>query len=342
MAEKTIQGKPCPKCFSFVSSGTEKCGVCGFNLQGKTDQTIPEYKIPDSTKSGILSKVKNKKVIICSKCATENHHDFRFCKICKHPLQDDQELTARIDELNEKEVQNKKKINMSLYLDWVKKPAEYKIDETLIFMDFLPYFNGYLTWQEYIFLTYQKSDQNEILIRKINKSTFSHFYKKCTHITIVDSGKVFYLGTIKFQLLGDQKEKEDVKTVIKSNKTIVKGPGESKKKLLLKGRPRLKLLNTETTTQYLEIEGKSNIGRDEIANFFKISDEELRKKGLSRNHITITPIYGGKWLMEPSADKPFYEEINEIPLLLTEGDIIRWVLNDQFGEFRIKVKSKEN
>ena len=58
--------------------------------------------------------------------------------------------------------------------------------------------------------------------------------------------------------------------------------------------------------------------------------------------MTVTPIKGGKWLLEPSPEKPFYEEINEIPLILNENDIIRWVINNQFGEFKIMVKSEEN
>jgi hypothetical protein len=340
MAEKTIQGKPCPKCFSFVPAGAEKCGVCDFVLSGNEEKTIPEYNKPDPARS-VTSKITSDAVITCSKCGTENHQDFRFCKICKHPLKDDQVMAVKRDESPIKDVAEKKQINQYLYLDWITKPEQQTVEDTLSLRDFLPYFHGYSEWQGYIFLIYQKHNMPEILIKKIKDSSFSHFYKKCSQITLIESGKIFFLGSKKFQLLGDLKENEDVKTVIKSDKTIIKGPEDSKQNLSLKGRARLKILNQETSTPYFDIEQKTIIGTNEIADSFKINKEELGNAGISKKHVIITPLRNGKWLLEPFKDQAFYEEINEIPLTVAEHDVIRWIKNDQIGEFKLKIKTKE-
>lgn len=339
MAEKTIQGKPCPKCFSFVPTGAEKCGVCGSMLSGNEEKTIPEYNKPDPA-SSVTSKITSGTVITCSKCGTENHQDFRFCKICKHPLKDDQDLTARMDESGNKDVPEKKKVNLYLYCDWITKPEQQTVEDMHSLTDFSPYFDGYLEWQGYIFLIYQKFNKPEILVKKIKDSSFSHFYKQCSQITMIESGKTFFLGTRKFQLLGDLKENEDVKTVIKSDKTIIKGPEDSKQNLSLMGRTRLKILNQETSTEYIDIEQKTILGMKIIADSFKINEEELGKAGIAKEHVTITPLRNGKWLLEPFEDQSFYEEINETPQTIAEHDVIRWLKNDQIGEFKIKIKEK--
>jgi hypothetical protein len=341
MAEKTIQGKPCPKCFSFVPTGAEKCSVCGFELTGDAEKTIPEYNGRPDPAKGIASKLESEMVITCSKCGTENHQDFRFCKICKHPLQDGQVLDAKMDQSEKQDVNDKKISGLHLHLDWKKKPEQNALEDRLLLTDFSPYFDGYSEWQGYVFLVYQMNNRPEILLRKLKELSISHFFKKSSQITMIESGKTFFLGTKQFQLLGDLKENKDVKTVIKSDKTIIKEPVHSKQNLYLKGRTRLKILNQKTSTPYLEIDKKFLIGIKEIANSFKMSEEELRKAGIADAHMAITPLEGGKWLLEPYNPNSFYEEINEIPLIITEDDIVRWVRNDQFAEFIIKVEQKE-
>jgi RNA polymerase subunit RPABC4/transcription elongation factor Spt4 len=84
MTEKTMQGKKCPKCKSFVRDDSSGCSVCGFEWAKKTTgaQTEKVEELPTAQPEKETSLPGS---MACPKCGTENSSDFRYCKICKHP-----------------------------------------------------------------------------------------------------------------------------------------------------------------------------------------------------------------------------------------------------------------
>ena len=331
MTEKTMQGKKCPQCHSFVRDDSSTCSVCGFELRKKMSSTQVEkgeilHHRPQDTESQDLD------LIACPKCGTENSKDFRFCKICKHPLQD---VAGGIPGKTEQT----DRLQLCLY--WKVKPADDYTETRLSLNGLSPFFIGYGCWQDHAFFVYPSPDGHQILVKKADIESSSTLFRKCPHTFMVESGREFYLGAVRFQVLGDLGAADEDKTVMKSDKTVLRGPGEKQVHHFLAGKSRIKIKNLKSEHDSAEIKEATPVGRNFVAEFSGLGEEELRNSGISKDHIRITPFIGGKWLLEPRMDKPVFEEINEIPLLLKTGDTLRWVCENKMGEFEIHVVIKE-
>jgi hypothetical protein len=227
-------------------------------------------------------------------------------------------------------------------LDWKVKPSETISDIRLDLNGFRPYFSGYAQWNDYAFFVYSSGGGYQILVKKgQKKSSGSLLFRKCSGPFMMESGREFYLGAVRFQVLGDLSQEGSDKTVMKSDKTVLRGPGDKQVPRFLSGKSRIKLLNLDSKHEYVEIIEPILIGRSFLSEFFGLEDDQLRQNGISKEHIRMTPFVNGKWLLEPQADKPAFEEITEIPLILNQGDTLRWVGEDQMGEFEIHVGEKE-
>ena len=220
MADKTIRGNKCPKCFSFVKSGLTSCPVCGYNInssvsQGKGTLVEKEKKVIPTVPAEQFHKQLN--TIVCSKCGTENAVDFKFCKICKHPLQDREKSSPAGTIVSG---------NLSIDIEWQLNPDKRKAEPSLSLSQSIPGFGAASQWRGYGFFVFQVKNQYHILVKRVAPKSNVELFKKCSGVFILESGSEFYLGAVKFQLLGDLREDTDIKTVMKSNQTVLKGPGE--------------------------------------------------------------------------------------------------------------------
>lgn len=332
MTQKTIRGKKCPKCSSFMEDDAVRCGVCGSKLEERDVDTRPESNHLFDPAFDQKGEIK------CSKCGAVNNDDYKFCKICKHPLKGIYEEKTGTIPQETTETICKGSSGISLSLDWSKVPGGYNAEKELSFVDFSPYFDGYLQWKEYAFFVYRDLAQYEILIRKIKPSKESKLYKKCKNALVARSGKEFYLGAVKFQLVGGGFQTEELKTIVMAEKTFFRGPGEKINEHVKTGRAGLKVLNFDAKKEFVEIREKVLIGRTFLAEQWEVDENLLRKNGISKEHMYITPMEDGNWLMEPVPDKALFVEIGENPQILDECDVLRWLSNAQIGEFKIGIK----
>ncbi|MCK4836939.1 MAG: hypothetical protein KAT17_09885, partial [Candidatus Aminicenantes bacterium] len=229
--------------------------------------------------------------------------------------------------------------SICLAIEWINAPEKSKTESSLSLTQFTPYFSGYTRWKDYGFFVNKLQEGYEILVKKLPVPSSSTMFKQCEGIFILESGCEFYLGAVKFQLLGDFLEDKDHKTVVKSNKTILKGPGERRRQHFFEGQPRLKIDRITSKREFVEINEKFRLGRPQIAELFGANEDELRQNGISKEHITLTPFMGGQWILEPLPAKPVFVEINESPVILQPGKTIRWVSDDQVEEFQLVIHS---
>jgi RNA polymerase subunit RPABC4/transcription elongation factor Spt4 len=330
MIHKTVKGKRCPVCSSFMEDRAVQCRVCGYKPGGKEDDPLGIPGIPTGEKG----------VIKCSKCGSVNRNDFKFCKICKHPLKTE-ERDRVIPQEGIETISKGSSSELFLRFDWITVPPGYQEEKQLRFVNFSPFFDGYLQWKEYVFFVYRHLAQYEMLTRKIKRANESKLYKKCKNILIGKSGNEFYIGAVKLQLLGEAHEKEELKTIVKPTGTFFVGPGEEINGNVKTGPPGLKVLNLSPGKEFIETREKVLIGRHFLADQWKINEDTLRKNGVSKEHMYITPLKDGDWLMEPIPGKPVFTEIGEIPQILEAGDTLRWVSTDRVGEFKIYINTLE-
>jgi ribosomal protein S27AE len=343
MIQKTIRGKKCPNCASFMEETALACGVCGYKPDGG-EPTIPSPRPEQREFPGPTDPLlPGKKEIICGKCGTVNQGDSRFCKICRHPLTESQNNNVKTTPQDTRDDVDTKRSGAPanrLTIDWIKAPPGDKTSEELQLLDLSPYFTGYVKWRDYTFLVYRNrmANQYEILTRKIEISDESTLFKKCQQVFIARSGSEFYLGSLRFQLVGNLSQGEELKTIIKPEQTLFVGPGEPVNRKTDTGLPGLKALNLFSQKNIIEITQKILIGREFLAKQWEVAEDTLRKNGISKEHIYLTPLPDGLWLIEPLPDKPLYVEIAEVPQSFTEKDILRWTFKDRFGEFKINIK----
>lgn len=320
MIQKTIRGKKCPKCASFIKADQPKCSVCGFDFETQDEGAKEETELPVTIKTG-------GNYIACPKCQTRNNPDFKFCKICKHPLG---EYTLGIKKPVKK---------LLLNFDWLSTEKDGNLGKEEVFSDFLPYFDGCLQWQGYAFCVFKKKNKFEILCRKTDASSSALLYRKCAYPHIEVSGNDLFLGAIKIKLMGDVNSHEEQQTVVSSDKTLFvgpgQGPGENPEK---KGLPRLSVCDMDLKTDTVEIAGKILLGRDFLSKNTDLDYELMRKNGVSNDHVYLTPLQGSRWLIDPLPDKTFFSEICEEPVILYKEDILRFVSDHHVGEFKIAVK----
>lgn len=320
MIQKTISGKKCPKCASFIKADQPKCSVCGFEFGTQDEGKKEETELPVTIKTG-------GNYVACPKCQTRNNPDFKFCKICKHPLS---EYTLGIDKPVKK---------LLLNFDWLSTERDGHPPKEDVFKDFLPYFDGCLQWQGYAFCAYKKKNKFGILCRKTDPSTSALLYRKCAYPQLEMSGNVFFLGAIKIKLMGDVNSREEQQAVVSSEKTLFvgpgRGPGENSEK---KGLPRLEICDMDLKTGTVEIGGKILLGRDFLTKHTDLDNELMRQNGVSNEHAYLTPLPGSKWLIDPLPGKTFFTEICEEPVVLYKEDIVRFAADHHVGECRITVK----
>jgi hypothetical protein len=331
MSEKTIQGKKCPKCQSFVMEGSKACPVCGFNWEegGEEAGDVKDVDFKIGSPEGHLSSPAS---VTCPKCGTDNSPDFRFCKICKHPLQAVADSPGTPDRAPRFQVR----------LKWTLRPEEGMSDIYLDLEEMKPYFTGNAGWNDHVFLVYSCGSGHQILARRNQVGDSSSIlFKRSKGLVLADSGQKFYMGAVGFQLLGDPSHKDEVKTVMRSDKTVLRGPGEEKVPRFLNGAPRIKIVNLNPEAGDAEITESTMVGRGLLAEHCGLDEDELRLNGISKDHFRLTPYPQGKWLVEPVPGKPLFEEISEIPVRLISGDTLRWVSDNQVGEFEIHIIPKE-
>jgi hypothetical protein len=313
---ETFRGKRCPKCSSFIKDDKSKCEICGF---------APEEKKKDE-QVGIHP-------VICPRCNAENQADFNFCKICKHPLEvktviaGDKEPSISFEETKTTEHTPLSKI--ILEFQWAITPPDQVGENMIRLIDFHPLFTGYGKWKNYAFFVYGYSNSYEVLVRRINEMDQSMLYHRCENIVLLKSGSVFCLGQLDFQL---------TENVNHSNKTAVIGPG-SVPHHTNKSKRGLRITNMSAEKEFVEINEKCRMGRDWISQQFGLDREMLRMSGVSKEQIRITPLEHGKWQLEPMNSKNIYLAIDEVPVLVEEGEALRWVSRNQYGEFQLKIKN---
>lgn len=319
MMQKTIRGKKCPQCSSFIKADQDKCNVCGFVFAAQ-EGPEDEKELPVTIKTDSNS-------IVCPKCKTDNNPEFKFCKICKHPLKED-----ALDEI-------KPGKKFRLTCDWLKADLEEFYENEQYFNDFPPYFDGCLQWEGYAFCVYRNKREFEILARKIDPSSTVLLYKKCPAANIISSGEDFFMGAVKIKLLGDISSQTELKTMVSPVKTVFVGPGESIDDQSGKaGLPRLKILDRDLNEDTIEINGKTLVGRESLGKQTGLDYEVMRKSGVSNEHVYLTPLPGAKWLIEPLPNKPVFSEICQAPVILHNGEILRLVSDQHVGEFKIGIK----
>lgn len=319
MISKTIKGKKCPQCSSFIKADQAKCNVCGFDF---------ELENKSENESEIAVTVKSESnTIVCPKCQTQNNPEFKFCKICKYPLKE--MPPGRTGDTTK----------LQLRLEWLKTETDDFFEKELDFHKFLPYFDGCLQWQGYAFFAYKAMDNFEMLARKIEQTAEAKLYKKCQSADIETSGKEFFAGAVKIKLLGASDSDMEMQTVISSDKTVFVGPGEAADNTSAKtGTPRIRIINMGLEEDIIEIPGKTLIGRDFLAKQTTLAAETMRKSGISSEHFYLTPSPGARWLIEPLPDKPIFIEICAEPVALKSGDILRLVAGRHVGEFKIGIR----
>lgn len=333
MADKTIQGKKCPNCFSFVKDGLDTCPVCGNKMVDRLKKKRETQVENDDKMKPTIPAERTQSpgdAIRCSKCGTENALDARFCKICKHPLGESQEFPP---------AETVKPAGIAIAVQWLGEPGKEKQRTSLALEQSVPGFRGFTRWKGYGFFVFKIRGTHDILVKRTGASGDATLFKKCRDIFVLKSGCGFYLGAVKFQLLGDFQEEANSKTVIKSNKTILKGPGEKSQPRFLEGRPRLRIEGISSTREVIEISDTCTLGRSRIAELFGANEDELRQSGVSKEHIAITPYQGGRWLLDPFPDKPVFIEIHEAPVVIPQGDVLRWVLEGQLRECQLFVET---
>ena len=320
MMQKTISGKKCPQCASFVKAEEGKCSICGFDFETKEKPKQEETELP-------ITVLTDSGGVHCPKCKTINDAEFKFCKICKHPLKEfplDRNGTA-------------KKIRLTC--ECLKSEAQQILPDEQDFSDFSPYFDGCLQWQGYGFCVYKQKSKSEILCRRINTSADTVIYKKCLNTTITVSGKEFFIGAVKIKLMGNTDPRLEQKTVISSSKTLFVGPGESQDDHSAKtGPPRLEVCDLALQSDTVEIGEKVLLGRDFLGKHTDLDYEVMRKNGISKEHLFLTPLPDTGWLIDLLPGKSVFTEINEAPIILFPGDTLRFVSKDHVGEFKIGIK----
>ncbi len=319
MIAKTIKGKKCPQCSSFIKADQAKCNVCGFDFDVE-NKSENESEIAVTVRS-------ESNTITCPKCQTPNNPEFKFCKICKFPLK---EMPPG---------KSGEAAKLQLRLEWLKTETDACFDKELDFHKFLPYFDGCLQWQGYAFFAYKTMGYFEMLARKTEQTGEAKLFKKCLYAAVETSGKEFFTGAVKIKLLGDSDSDMELQTVISSDKTVFVGPGEAADNASAKtGTPRIKIMNMGLAEDIIEIPGKTLIGRDFLAKQTKLAAETMRKSGISSEHFYLTPLPGAGWLIEPLPDKPIFIEICAAPVALKSGDILRLVAGRHVGECKIGIR----
>lgn len=313
---KTFKGKKCPKCSSLIKNGKSICEVCGF----EPDEKKKKEKV------GIYT-------VICPRCNTENQADFNFCKICKHPLEEktviaeEKESPILLEETKAWEHTPLSKIILEFH--WTEPPHQ-EIVNMLEMIDFDPFFTGYARWDDHAFFVYQHFGLYEVLLRKIDPAGKSVLYRRCNNRVMLKTGSVVCLGQLAFRLTEE---------VLKSNKTIVIGPGSGSIHAN-KSKRGLRITNMTAEREFIEIKEKCRIGRDWISQHFGLDKDMLRMIGVSKNQIRISPLEHGRWQLEPMNSKNIYVAIDEVPVSVEEGETLRWVMGNQYGEFQLKIKKK--
>jgi hypothetical protein len=311
----TFRGKRCPKCSSFIRDGKNKCEVCGFAPEEKKKEVVGIH------------------LVICPHCNTENQADFNFCKICKHPLEDktvmvkEKESSVLLEETKPAEHTPLSKIILEFH--WTEPPHQ-EVLNMLELIDFHPFFNGYARWDDYAFFVYQYFGLYKVLVRKIYLAGKSIIYRRCKSTVMLKTGSVICLGKIAFQLTEE---------IPHWNKTVLIGPGSGSTQSN-KSKRGVRIINMMAEREFVEISEKCRMGRDWISQQFGLDRESLRMSGVSKEQIRITPLEHGWCQLEPMSSKNIYMAIDEVPVLVEEGETLRWVMGNQYGEFQLKIKKK--
>lgn len=335
MSEKTIQGKKCPHCASFVKDGLKICPVCGSSMKpadtrdrseiqpARPEQRLEEQKTLDIGAGAGL--------IICDRCGTENGPDFKFCKICKHPLKKPDDSRSN----NVSRNLSGKPASIRLVLEWKPVPAGFQAPDQIELWQFHDFFNAAGEWLGYAFLVFQTDEGNKILIRKTDPDSVTALFRKRSAAFCIESGREFYLGAVRFQVLGDFDEPADSGTVLRAEKTVLKGPGERYVRSDKKGRPRIRLFDIKSAVLETEIREKILLGRDWLFENMGCDVEGMRKDGISRKHANLCPMAGGLWLLEPLNDKPVFETIDRNPVVIDGGECLRYLSPSGPVEFTV-------
>jgi hypothetical protein len=325
MVQETFKGTTCPKCASFIKTGISKCEVCGFDPGGEEKEEIEKKQAVSREKIRVYP-------VICPRCGTGNQADFKFCKICKHPLDKTNvlEKEAQIipEETKDKVLTSLSKVSVEFH--WLE-PHGGKVESKLELNDFQPFFNGYAGWDNYAFFIYQNSYLYEVLVRKIDLTGQSMLYRISKSIELLRDRSIFCLGQLAFQLMENFRP---------SNETVVIGPGAVPHHST-EGKKGLRIMNKTAEKEFIEIKETCRINRDWISRQFGLDKERLRMNGVSREHIRIIPLADGRWQLEAMNAKNIFVLIDEVPVPVKEGETLRWVMGNQYGEFKLKINDIE-
>jgi len=334
MVEKTFQGRTCPKCTSFLPEGSGRCPVCGFSAE-RGDGTEIE--------NGPTVPARTDGVIVCAKCGTQNLPGSRFCKICKHPLKED--VGERTDIIGRTRARAPigESDRRSLILAW-ERGGEGHADETKIELAGSgPFIAGACEWRGYVFFLYAEAGVDRLLGRRVgDDTTAGRLFKPEKGLFVLESGRDFHLGGIRFRVLGDLSERERVRTVVKTDRTVMRRPAERESRGGGEGAPRLLVLPVNAGEQAVEIEKPTVVGRSFLTDHCGIGAEELSETGITEEHLMLEPRPGGRWILEPLQGQSVFVEIGRTPVPLPLGGHLRWLHGDVLEQFSVYIEERES
>jgi uncharacterized OB-fold protein len=332
---KTITGKKCPECGSFVPTAEKQCQVCSKEPAREKIQTqlLPTGAEPVPVK--------------CPKCRQECTPGAPFCLHCGSAL--GQGDTRATKEYSRKEAlltatESRSRKRRFIRFDWVKMTPGYTMLNSLDLDADIALFDGYVQWEGYGFFLYQNRKKNEILIRKIDPQAAVKLFRKCEKATLVEPRTEIYIGAMGVEVIGSapkRNQKNESATI--ANLTHYVGPGEKRRSDDSSATPAsvfdsalIRFLDAASGVPHIEIREKTLIGRSFLAGKLNMKEDVLRDLGISQEHVHLTA-GEEQWLVEPVNRKPVYIEIKETPVIAREGEVFRWMFADCFGEFKLRV-----
>jgi hypothetical protein len=345
MGESYRQYTHCSACHAFVSGRLRFCPLCHTALHSG-DETIDYHYL---TKSSLLKIL----MIPCPTCGSLNNRDFRYCKICRTPLPprasaepetDAACLTGSTSGLADSAPSLPSGRHLSL--GWSKRSPGFSFLDTLQLdrpaaCDQL----AAAQWEGHTFLVSGRADISRNLIFRHDREATTHLSVLIDSARLIPGGTRFYIGA----LYAEAQIAPAVCPPARDNTTgpLDTGPGELIRptpppgaKPVYAGPTGVTLCETgNTICQFISLHGRTLLGRQLITEATGHSDESLRQMGVSKEHIWITPLAGGRLLVEPIPGKTVFVEIGPVPVEIAPGSLLRLICGERFGEFVMTVNA---
>lgn len=345
MVNRTYQGAICPHCRSLVPEGAKKCPVCKKMIEENSalqqrgvDEPLQE--MPDSALSptGVPAVPTRRPIqngeVACKACGAYNENVARYCKVCG----------AKIGKEGERKRGGGGAI---LQFKWSRTLTEGSLPQEI---SLLPV-HGYslLGGSSYGLEVLVSVDayNSPLVFFSANPEGKERFFLRLQRPTVLESGAIFYLGMVAFELRGrlegkaslpstlpnDGKEVTDMTTPF----TVMAGPGEKLENAFSMGPPTLILPEMAGAHPIGPIESPIELSRSLIEQ--KSGTSDLNRYGVSeRSPVRLSPLCDTYWLIDPLCGSFFYLPISRRFVMALEGDFLRIVEGNNASEGRFSVK----